>query len=185
MSTTQSVPIATCKHCREQFEKPTGFDADHCSEKCYFERKGSKALNLIKHDHRFCGSCFRQLKEIEKPPEATLEELTNETSQALVGFQYRTPNATTATKSFKGSDEYTRIYARGTGCECGITDTREEDPDLRELELAAVLARVIKRFRELHAEGQLDQQIDKDVFFDCFKDTRNLPYSLGRSLFGK
>lgn len=188
MSTTQT-PQERCKECENQIEEY--YSPGYCSERCYYKHKGDKALNLLRHDHRICASCGNFLKEIEAPtdsydlyvqgPDGEPDE--NQLKNCLVGYQHLTPNAEWVEKERQSADEYIPLIGTGTGCECGITDTKEIDPDLQELELAKVLSNYVKVFYELYREGQLDQRINKDVFFSEFKASNDLQYALGCALY--
>lgn len=103
---------------------------------------------------------------------------------AIKGVQDRTEHAESAVKEFEGQAEDSRIYRLGTGCECGITNPTERDSDLQTVELEVVLANYVKRCRELEAEGQLSERIDKGVFFQTYKESRDLLFSLGKALYG-
>lgn len=210
MFAQSDVPTGTCFECRDEFELP-GYNNDVCSEECYYRHKGEKAENILRNDHRLC-TCGRQLKEVNPPSqewqetkqsalETVLEhggeyhnvdnQLTLDATEAsdrrptntdcVIGFQHRTQHAETVEKEFEVGD-YHRTYATGTGCECGITDTRDIDEDLRATELATVLANFVYLFRELYHEGQLDQRINKDIFFREYKRSQDITYALGKAL---
>jgi len=211
MSTTTQPKTGTCYECGESFELPNTFD-EVCSETCYYQRKGESALNLLRYDHRLCtcGRRLKEThcpsddwKRLRSSAYETVLEHGGElhnvdgklaldatqaserrpsATDAVIGFQSRTHNAETVEKEFQGPDQYIRIYRTGTGCECGITDTREKDDALHSVELATVLANYVKRFRELEREGQLDQKIDKQTFFDTFRETQDITFALGKAL---
>ena len=75
-----------CDHCGEYAPAHTFFDAAMCSESCRRAADAEPILNELQHDHTTCGTCFRRLKTVEKPPERA--------PSVAVGFQYRTENAT-------------------------------------------------------------------------------------------
>jgi len=206
-----TVPTGTCFECRDEFELP-GYNKDCCSEDCYYKHKGEMKLNLLRYDHRLCASCGRWLKEVAEPPEGWVEDCHSIVEHALdhggeisgdggelvlditecattrrtaaecvVGFQTRTENAEIVEKEFS-KETFQKVYQMGTGCVCGTTDTRTTDAALQGIELATVLANYVHRFRELEREGQLDQRINKEAFFNSYKESENIPYSLGKAL---
>ena len=207
---TQTAHKSRCKCCESTFDEY--YTPGYCSEACYYRFKGSKAVNILRHDHRLCASCGRWIKEINRPTDEwkhyrgsayqiALENgatLSKENGQQLldltqvrdirpvavdsvIGFQDATPNAEPVEKEYD-IDEYRRHYGTGLGCTCGVTDTRIVDDTLRGIELASVLANYVTVFRALEREGQLDQRIDKDRFFESFKETRDFELSLGKGL---
>jgi len=212
VSITQSVS-ATCFECQESFDAETGFDRDYCSSECYYTHKGSKAVNNLKHDHRLCANCGRWLKRIDRPTDewrqvkgsalqVALENggtLTREngqqvlditdvsdtqkvTTDSVCGYEHPTEHAEYVHKEFQ-IDEYRSTFGTGVGCTCGVTDPRDVDKTLREIELASVLANYVLVFRQFYNEGQIDQEISKQQFFSTFKETRDIEYSLGKALF--
>lgn len=48
-----------------------------CSHTCLYRHKGANTLEQIKSDHRFCSTCFRQVKSVEKPPEEWVDDATS------------------------------------------------------------------------------------------------------------
>ena len=104
-------------------------------------------------------------------------------TEQVIGYQYPTENAEHVEKEY-AIDEYRVQYGTGLGCKCGMTNTRETDNILRGIELASVLANYVVVFRELEREGQLDQRMSKDVFFETFKDTRDIEHAVGKGLHG-
>jgi len=104
-------------------------------------------------------------------------------TEQVIGFQYATENATHVEKEYP-IDEYRVHYGTGLGCACGMTNTRETDNILRGVELASVLANYVVVFRELEREGQLDQRISKDRFFNTFRETRDIEHAVGKGLHG-
>jgi len=104
-------------------------------------------------------------------------------ADVVIGFQYLTPNAKIVEKEDRRShNDYAPVVRTGTGCECGQTNPGETDEDLREVELATVLTNVVRSMWHFWEEGQLDQRLDKDTFFDAFRESADLGYALGVGL---
>lgn len=123
-------------------------DGSYCSLRCSRRHDGDKLLRNIEHDHRFCTTCFRQLKEIEKPDATTSvvvgpvdhDEVADTTRDCLIGMQYRTRHAETGEIEGRphvevhtdapGQDRPLspgdRLAMTGTVCKCGTTDHRDD-----------------------------------------------------------
>lgn len=101
---------------------------------------------------------------------------------SVIGFEYGTENAEGVVKEIE-VDEHTRVCTHGVGCICGNTDPSETFEYAREVEPKQLLVNFITTFRRLEAEGHIDRRIDKDVFFDAFRDSRDWEYALGRALY--
>lgn len=215
MLATPQTEVPTCAQCGNWRNPNKDYKGSFCNIQCWYAHKGEKALNIPAHDHRLCVSCGRWLKEINRPNQEWKElkasavetaldhggkliseggELVLDATEcptvrttaadAVVGFQTRTGNAEVVEKEFQ-VDDYQRTYATGTGCTCGMTDTRFRDETLQGIELATVLANYVLVFRELEREGQLDKRISKDTFFQTYKDSRDLEYALGKAIYGR
>jgi hypothetical protein len=67
MSVSKSQQLSECQHCQSAYSH--GYDGQYCSEECFHSRKGDKALNQLRQDHRLCGTCGGTLKNVEPPTE--------------------------------------------------------------------------------------------------------------------
>lgn len=105
-------------------------------------------------------------------------------TESIIGFEDSTPNAENVIKEY-GEKEYSiqNILTTGLGCQCGNTDTSVISKTLQGVEMAKVLANYVLTFRALEREGQLSERIDKAMFFESYKETRDLSYSLGVALY--
>lgn len=199
-----------CKHCHNPIDE--FYTPGYCSERCYYQHKGAKAVNILQNDHRLC-TCGRQIKEIDPPSEdwqhkrQSMQEVildsggelvqgpegieidgTNAsgkrpTTTALIGFEDSTKHATDVIREY-GNSEFSiqNVVSTGIGCECGNADTSFVSETLREVEISRVIANYILIFRALEREGQIDQRIDKDEFISSYKETSDIEYALGRGL---
>lgn len=181
----QSETALECAWCDGPREPEASVRGSFCSRACWLRHKGDRALNVVRHDHRFCVSCGRQLKTIEEPTDETLRQIEGaESTRALVGYQYRTPAADIGEISNEGAHQHSEITRMGTVCSCGVTDQREASPALREVELADVLANLFKVLYRLWDEGAIDRQPDSDAYFDGYEQERDFTYAVGRALYG-
>lgn len=103
-------------------------------------------------------------------------------TESVIGFQYRTPEATTVIKEREGPTKYDRIKTTATGCSCGCTETTDTEEILRESDPVRILTNYVRTFLFLYAEGTLDTKLDKDRFFEAYKETRDFELAVGRGL---
>lgn len=196
--------------CDHEYAEPLAVEGSFCSERCATIHRGEKLLTNIRHDHRYCHSCFRQLKEIERPPsEYTLipgpvdhDALADEAKNCIIGFEYITEHATLGLldrtrrqdatvdrqDSVHPADELTMS---GTVCACGTTDHR--DDYVRDEELTSIRAaarRLCTVLEHLGREGQHDKTVNASVLLDAVKQTRDVgtdsglhwPLAVGRAV---
>lgn len=67
-------PTYECDHCQTATAVSALVAGSYCSSDCYYRAKGARLLSKIKSDHRFCATCFKQLKEIDRPPEQWIDD---------------------------------------------------------------------------------------------------------------
>lgn len=93
MSVHTSTPSQSveCGQCGDQFQLPAT-SGSFCSPECHDEHRRQKLVDdffeTLEHDHRFCSTCGRQVKEIEKPPERN--SAGKSITDAAIGWQHRT-----------------------------------------------------------------------------------------------
>lgn len=158
----------TCafEDCDDQFAIPNAVAGSFCSQECADRHAGRSFLRDIHHDHRFCWSCLRIRKEIERPTDETRRGLGPITDEALVGYEYYT--------------EHAQLGEHGVECTCGAVDhdidewlQREDGPYHWHLSLIV---------RETRAEGQHDKHFDLAKFADVYWTTDDLELALGSAL---
>jgi len=185
----------------------------YCSESCFHKYQAETVLDDVRADHRVCGTCFEFIKEVEPPGddwkagrssrvEAALDngaEFHNLGGQAaldvtecssaprtavesVIGFEYRTAEAETVVKEVETSTGI-RAYQTGTGCKCGNVDVSSTDDLLRECSPRRVLKNTILTLHLLEYEGKIDKRVDKELFFDTFRETRDFDIALGKALY--
>lgn len=182
MSATESAEtLVECDSdtCAETFQKGHGFKG-HCSETCYMRRRGRKALNLLKHDHRFCHSDFTRLKEIERPTDEQLRHVEGQYStEAVIGFQYPTKHAEIGEITAKAGTNDTVVTGIVCG-NCGTTDHR--DDFLRDLDIQTAAKRLRKRIRETRAEGQHKYDFDTKRFVEAWNEHKDWELAVGYAI---
>lgn len=152
--------------CDQQRTKHSSVAGSFCSEECAARHEGRKFLNQVRTDHRFCWSCFRARKEIERPTDEARRNLDPICDQALVGFEYHS--------------EHVEMGPYGLECECGAVDHDVEEWDRRdEAPYHWYLYRVSQ---QLVAEGQREDAIDLETFADALWETDDLELAVGLAL---
>jgi len=142
----------------------------YCSRECADRSDGRALLRDIRQDHRFCWSCFRQRKEVERPTDEARSGWSLLIDEAVVGYEYPT--------------EFVEQGPYGLECKCGaldhddpVYDQRHEGPFERFLQLAS------ERFV---ADGRRNDAVDAAALTDEFRvdSDEDVPLELavGRSL---
>jgi hypothetical protein len=186
MSTT--TPTTTeetyeCAHCGGPRRSSTSVAGSFCSTACHDrhrrEKRAGEVLRELEQDHRFCGTCGRQLKEIEAGGCSVIVKPSSHqdwtaAADVWVGIQHRTEYADLGEVSLDTTDDDTPLVhdrvATGTVCECGNTDHRHAEPAIRSrapFETAHYLALAV---RTLRAEGKHAVDVDTQVFIDAVRD---------------
>lgn len=190
-ATVSETESAECSHCDGPRDPHASVHGSFCSTQCWLAHKGEKALEAIQQDHRFCATCYRQIKEVERPSDEQLAaaNVPKSVRQAFVGFQYPTPH-TAFVEDLKPIDAGTawdspRRKVRGVfGCECGTIDHRVSDDTLQSVEGGAVLLNLLQRLAQLYAEERVAHPPSKERLFGGLSETHDLEYAVGHSLYG-
>jgi len=108
MSVHTSTPPQSveCGQCGDQFLSPPPAGS-FCSPKCHTEHRREKLADdffeTLEHDHRFCSTCGRQTKEIEKPPGTQLRG--KSITDAAIGWEHVTEHGEFGVKSSVVQDD--------------------------------------------------------------------------------
>lgn len=132
----------------------------YCSPECSHRHHGRKLLNLLKHDHRFCYTCFRQIKRVDDVPEHKRRSLGRVTESAVTGYQTRTQHGELGEVAHPRSDNYGFETSMGTICECGNANTSEREDIIRESDIKTTVLELHRALTALRREGQHDHRID-------------------------
>jgi len=152
--------------CTDQRTPSTSVAGSYCSPECATRATGRKFLRDVEHDHRFCWSCFRQRKEIERPTDEARRGKGRFTAKAMVGLEYRT--------------EHVEEGPYGLECECGAVDHDTPEYDRREAGPYHWFLLLVSQ--QLVAEGQREDEIDIETFADVYWSTDDLELAVGRAL---
>jgi hypothetical protein len=152
--------------CDQTRTETSSVAGSYCSQDCADRHDGQRLLRQIETDHRFCWSCWRARKTIERPTDTARRGLGPVTDDALIGYEYAT--------------EHVEMGPHGLECSCGSVDHRLEGWDRRaEGPYHWHIKLIVSQLRE---EGQSDQVLDLATFADELWETDDLPLALGRAL---
>lgn len=127
-----------------------------CSDHHKRRKRARDLLNTLRYDHRFCATCFRQTKTVDRPPSDQWG-----LPDCVIGFEDPTEHATEGDLTIS-VDEYGRERIAGHSekiCECGNTSHVQVDRDLQTrfaFETAEYLREAVA---ELRAEGKTDEAV--------------------------
>ena len=152
--------------CDQQRTPSSSVAGSYCSTECAARATGRSFLDDVRQDHRFCWSCFRQRKEIERPTDETLRGRGRHTAEAIVGYQYST--------------EHTDEGSWGLECTCGAVD--HDTPAYDQRESGPYHWFLYQISRQLVAEGQRETVLDLVTFADVYWETDDLELAVGRAL---
>jgi len=179
MATAKQYPETDCEFCGESFE--IGYNAEYCSKECVHKSRGESVLNIIKHDHRFCFSCFTKIKEVERPTDEQLRQIEGQHSaDAVIGFQYKEPEADIGEITAKADTIDTVVTGIVCG-NCGTTDHR--DSFQRDLSVKQAAKRLRERVKETREEGQHSFDFSTEAFVEAWNESGgDWEYALGVAL---
>jgi len=108
MSVHTSTPPQSveCGQCGDQFQLPAtagSFCSPECHNEHLREKRADDFFETLEHDHRFCSTCGRQLKEIEKPPERN--SAGKSITDAAIGWEHVTEHGEFGVKSSVVQDD--------------------------------------------------------------------------------
>lgn len=181
-----------CSHCGGDRDPRTSVAGSFCSIECHRahrrEKRAREIMRELEHDHRFCATCGRQLKTVEKPTDAALRQIDGyHSTTALVGYQYRTEHAETGEISLDVDDEADRPIvedgvATGTVCSCGNTSHRHEEAALRERFPFTTAYWLWLAARTLRAEDKHDVRLERERLFDAVLERASIRDALAQAV---
>lgn len=166
MSTTNPPSRETyeCTVCGIATPAPETIEGNYCSRDCYHRKRGQRLLNLLRHDHRYCYTCFRQRKTIDRPNPSAPD--------CVIGFEYPTQHATTGQITDQ-IDEYRELVRMGTICRCGNTDHTSREAVIQDQHFRQVVANLYYALEAVRQEGQHEHQISITALADALRDQKH------------
>jgi len=186
-ASSQTEQTYACQQCGEDYPSRASVGGSFCSERCLYTHRGRKALNTIASDHRWCATCFRQVKTTHRPPDSDLVALNipRHIRETFVGYQYTTDNATTGVDESEPEGNAARrtTYTR-VSCECGAVDTSDQHEVLRGLDPAQTIESLWACLVRLEADGTLQHRPTRDAYIEALRETDlDWTYAIGRALY--
>lgn len=170
MSTATTPQSATCAECNGERDPTASVKGAYCSLDCYHRHKGRKALSEIHRDHRFCATCYRVRKQVDRPPEYFLRDRPKLIRDSIVGYEYPT--------------EHLNYESGLTYCDCGAIDHDHTIDTLQELDLQTAIVNLVSRLRTLEREDALNHRPDGSLLIDSLRDTDfDVELSVGRAIY--
>jgi len=176
-----------CRHCGGPREAAASVGGSFCSERCLYRHRGEKALREIASDHRWCASCFRQVKETTRPDDRELQDagVSKLVRRSFVGFEDPTEHAVEGVdeRDHRGNP-YRRTEFTRTSCECGAVDPNDRHAVLRDLDPKATMQSLWACLVALERTGTLQRRPSKNAYVEALRehDTDWL-YAIGRALY--
>jgi len=201
-ATSNTSETYECVQCDDHFAAERSVAGSFCSGECYRahqrEKRADSVLELIAHDHRFCVTCCRQLKEIERPTDEQLRSIDGmHSAESLVGLEYQTQHADHGLKTDPAlfwededgtehtPDAHTASQAarEGVVCTCGATDTGDVSDAIRaSLDAGQLALRLVAVIEALHAEGKHDVDYRGDVVVGGLADGLDVREALAEAV---
>ena len=132
----------------------------HCSHECRLRDQGQKLLNLVKHDHRFCYTCFRKLKEVHDVPAWKRRRIDPVTESVVTGIQSRTEHAEIGERLQVRSGSLPDDTRQGTICKCGQTNHQDREGLIQSSNIKTVARNLYATLEQFRDEGQHDTSLD-------------------------
>lgn len=168
MSTTTS-PEVSCGQCSENYQRDLGIKGSFCSLECWYAHKGQNLREQINNDHRYCSSCFRLRKEIEKPPNWFLEDRPHTIKESIIGFEYYTENI-----QKEGGFAY---------CKCGNVGHFSEHEFLRDIEYNTVVKNLARLLVSYYNEGQIHDKPNARTLAKQLSKESTISQAIGASIY--
>ena len=168
-----------CGECDDQFDHPP-IAGSFCSTECHHAHRAGKQRDAIferlEHDHRFCGTCFAQTKEIEAPPEGTSlvippaldphDKDWENAKDVLIGYQHWTKHAVEG-ETGKPKKYHNDLIRATSICRCGNCSHRHAEDTIRDRLAFTAGHNLLEAIDELRREGKTDVDVDREAFFDA------------------
>ena len=181
-----------CEHCGDGVHEDATVKGSFCSEACWYRHKGHRALDQIASDHRWCATCFRQIKTVIRPPDSKSVDVEGPIHEGrtdagpkdvLVGWQFQTEHTAWGLDDVS-DDEYRTLDRQRWSCKCGNVDPSARDDILEGVEIETIVTDLLRCLTHLAAHGGLSREPDPDRLFAALREHwRDWEYAIGRALY--
>ena len=199
--------ICQCEFCGGHYPYRIGLSRRYCRWQCYGRDVATNLLQTIRYDHRYCGSCFRKLKDVDPPKpdtggQSVKERVSPDTPEfghhhsdvcvggrtgrehAREGYEWGVGEQFALADPVNGEWSAEPIGEKSTKvCECGVTHHATIDylvTDLSKDEAIARTERLADAVAALAAEDEHDETFDRDTLFDFIRRVKSEPALQGR-----
>lgn len=194
----QQTTTEECKHCHEPID--VFYAPGYCSKACYYRFKGANVLEEIQRDHKFCATCFRQIKTVARPDGVEVrtdpvehEAAVNEEKNLFIGWQYATKHMEVAEDDLGGintnPEGHDRLIAPSQvdftrwSCICGNVDPSNRDEIIEAVEVDEIVPQLYYCLEALHTQGTIDVTPEWSELRSALRDQwRDWEYCIGRTL---
>ncbi|WP_049986845.1 hypothetical protein [Halobellus rufus] len=184
--TPTSTETYTCRQCGDDHAPTATVGGSFCSEHCLYRHRGEKALRQIASDHRWCATCFRQLKTTHRAADHDLETagVPGSVRDIFIGYQYRTEHAIDGVDERDHRDNpYRHTEFTRTSCECGTVNPTDRHAVLRDLDPKATMQSLWQCLVRLERDGTLHHRPSKGAYIEAIRESgRDWIYAIGRAL---
>lgn len=169
--------------CNVEYSPASVAHGSYCSNRCYYRHKGADVLRNVAQDQRWCATCFRQVKNIERPSQRLLDSLEPVTARAVIGRQYATETTVWAVDARDTANPYHPIEHQRWGCECGTVDPSTRSEILAEIDPETTVQSLWACLRELWREDNVAHEPSLDPYLEGIRDRRDWPQAIGRAIY--
>lgn len=173
--------------CDDEYREGAGH-AGFCSDVCWARATSARLLDIVQHDHKFCASCFRQLREVIPPGRAPdSSDKHREIPDCAIGWSLARPGTTPVhgeafrlTETERGFETRVAGSTRRQGCACGPTHhATVERTTLSTADAISHANRLADALAGLREDGVHDHAIDRDILLDTVRACKRQPDQQG------
>ncbi|MEE6210833.1 hypothetical protein U3A55_11810 [Salarchaeum sp. III] len=137
--------------CTTEFVVGMAVHGSYCSRDCMLRARGQGPLATLRDDHRWCGTCFARLKEIDPAPE--------DAPECATGLQTLTESATKGERT-RHRDDVVDSSDWRTICTCGNTEHDHHEPAFNSDDVRRRARNLVAALRDLAREEKLPHHVD-------------------------
>lgn len=170
-SALQTRQMCNSRNCTTRGSIKSFINSKFCSNTCKWETQGRNALKGLKYNHKFCFTCGSKLKTIEEPTDEQLRNISGfHSKNAVIGYQYPTPNAEQGQKDANGK------VVSGLICGvCGNCNHQNHFSSFANVQL------LLDRWESLDEDNSLDQELVFEKLVDGYDLFTAVGYSLDQT----
>jgi len=187
MAVSTDTETYSCSQCGDSFPAAAAIKGSFCSSECVdrhrAEKEATRILNQLQYDHRFCFTCFRQLKDVYLP------ESRWGIPDCFRGFQHRTKYAENGQKVVikptyhnLDLDDDRGLVTTGIICCCGNTSHQHCERAIRDHRIFECAYYLTESLQILRAEEKIEHDINADQLFDSLLERHSIATSIADAI---